>query len=78
MPVTHVTTNAHAASAVDIPIAATQSKKLYDTHIPVPTRQKIMLAVGSAFAALANPLRGGMCYIFIDISHHAFMLIHHV
>ncbi|KAI8143123.1 ubiquinone biosynthesis protein Coq4 [Fennellomyces sp. T-0311] len=35
-------------------------KKLYDTHIPIPLRQRALLAAGSAFTALLDPLRGDM------------------
>ncbi|KAI9313278.1 ubiquinone biosynthesis protein Coq4 [Dichotomocladium elegans] len=35
-------------------------RKLYETHIPITAPQRVMLAVGSAFAALADPLRGDM------------------
>jgi len=33
--------------------------KLYEGHIPISPLQRTILAVGSAFTALANPLRGG-------------------
>ncbi|KAF9194737.1 Ubiquinone biosynthesis protein [Haplosporangium sp. Z 767] len=34
--------------------------KLYEGHIPISPLQRTILAVGSAFTALANPLRGDM------------------
>ncbi|KAI8081945.1 ubiquinone biosynthesis protein Coq4 [Gilbertella persicaria] len=35
-------------------------KKLYDTHIPISNIERTVLTIGSAFAALNNPLRGDM------------------
>ena len=34
-------------------------KKLYETHIPIPFKQRALLAAGSALTALLDPLRGG-------------------
>ncbi|KAF9355204.1 Ubiquinone biosynthesis protein [Mortierella sp. AD094] len=36
------------------------TEKLYDGHIPISPVQRTILAVGSAFTALYNPLRGDM------------------
>lgn len=36
-----------------------EPKRLYEVHIPIPLRQKLLLAVGSTVTALRNPLRAG-------------------
>ena len=36
-----------------------EKSKLYDTHIPISGIERTVLTVGSAIAALKNPLRGG-------------------
>ncbi|KAL0098249.1 ubiquinone biosynthesis protein Coq4 [Phycomyces blakesleeanus] len=52
--------HARAYSRAAAPPTHRQITKLYETHVPVSTPEKVVLAVGSAFTALINPLRGDM------------------
>lgn len=40
--------------------------KLYPTHVPTSTFQKVLLSVGSAAMAIANPARGGEYSFHLD------------
>ncbi|KAG1179029.1 hypothetical protein G6F70_004393 [Rhizopus microsporus] len=55
--------------------AVNQEKKhkLYDTHIPISNTERAVLTVGSAFAALANPLRGDMVATLGETTGHLFL-----
>ncbi|RUS28088.1 hypothetical protein BC938DRAFT_482343 [Jimgerdemannia flammicorona] len=54
----HSTTLTFSGAAEYVTPSSSQRKKLYETHIPIPLRQKVFLAAGSAVTALSNPLRG--------------------
>ncbi|KAI8378681.1 ubiquinone biosynthesis protein Coq4 [Choanephora cucurbitarum] len=48
-------------------------KKLYETHIPISNIERTVLTIGSAFAALNNPLRGDMVAALGETTGHLFL-----
>lgn len=57
--VTVLRQNADHIQPIFVQIVEPPTGKLYEGHIPISPLQRSILAVGSAFTALANPLRGG-------------------
>ncbi|CAO3679304.1 unnamed protein product [Rhizopus stolonifer] len=50
-----------------------EKRILYDTHVPISTAERTILTVGSAFAALHNPLRGDMVATLGETTGNVFL-----
>ncbi|RCH90293.1 hypothetical protein CU098_005033, partial [Rhizopus stolonifer] len=50
-----------------------EKRILYDTHVPISTAERTILTVGSAFAALNNPLRGDMVATLGETTGNVFL-----
>lgn len=59
LAIDHIRLITASANPTDHYIVEVPTDKLYEGHIPISPLQRTILAVGSAFTALANPLRGG-------------------
>ncbi|RUP47834.1 coenzyme Q biosynthesis protein Coq4-domain-containing protein, partial [Jimgerdemannia flammicorona] len=69
----HSITLTFSGAAEYVTPSSSQRKKLYETHIPIPLRQKVFLAAGSAVTALSNPLRGDMVATLGETTGHLFL-----